>query len=1055
MPCFPKTDIVISEVMSSNSDTAVFDVAGSSDWIEVHNTTDRAIDLEGYTIEREDKKGATGTIHGMVLEPGGYAVILATDIKGADAQELPVTGFNLPKTGCRIALKDADGGIAAKAEVPSLKSDMSYCLTDTGYMFCLTPTPGAENKGLMFATLEDSESYEAPEGIVINEATRDFVELYNTSSVPVQLSYFTLSDNAGRPDRWRLPYMELEPGGYFVANFDGRGEYNAPFGISKSEGYIYLSCGGEIYAGISLEGLMDNMSVGLNENGDTVYFADMTPGGPNSDVYAETAEYTDTDSLPLTINELMLKNKTSLIDEDGDRPDWVELYNGTDSAIELSTYYLSDDPEDALKWQIPEGKLEPGEYAIVYLSGKGTGMHTGFRVGEGEALYLTDFSTLKRTSVMFPDESRLDDISYGLKDGEWLFFGKSTPGRENDTHGVTDISNAERLDRYTAYISEISAVGAPRSGDTDWIELGNPSDSEITLEGLFLSDDPTDLKKYALSGSIGPGGYAVVPASDKTRDQAEGTAPFSISGAGDTVYLSDGTGIYDSMDTGALRYGYTSGRAAGDMTGKRVFFSAPTRGEANGTALGAPLNPPEFSENGGIVKSAFKLELTGEGSIYYTTDGSEPTEASNLYSGPISISENTVITAACFSQGRVPSEAVSRTYLFEDPHSVPIVCLSAAPGDFSYVYSSTTRPKGKSDVMERKCYIEYYETDGTLGTAFPGGFRVSGNSTRVYSQKSLSVYLRAGYGQPDVAYPFFDDYPITVFEGFTLRNAGQNIDGTRISDAYAGMVFRDLNLDTSQCRFVAVYVNGKYWGVYDLKESLNEDCLASQHGVDIDTVNVVRRNIQTLSGSNAQVKDVYSKAQSWNTSDDETFEKFCEYVDDDAWIDYVVARALTGDGDLFNQKLWNTEDYTVKWRPIFYDCDFAFAGRGQNTINAYWTGTGVASPDGSLTNMYIPTALKKNAGWRDKFVRRAAVIIKDFKENSLELYDKMTDELRPEIPRQISRWGNPTGGVSGWESKIKNQREVIASRPATVARQIQSSFGVSSEQMQELFEGII
>ena len=67
----------------------------------------------------------------------------------------------------------------------------------------------------------------------------------------------------------------------------------------------------------------------------------------------------------------------------------------------------------------------------------------------------------------------------------------------------------------------------------------------------------------------------------------------------------------------------------------------------------------------------------------------------------------------------------------------------------------------------------------------------------------------------------------------------------------------------------------------------------------------------------------------------------------------------------------------------------------------------------------------------------------------------MTEELRPEIPRQISRWGNPTGGVSGWESKIKNQREVIASRPATVARQIQSSFGVSSEEMQELFEGII
>ena len=1045
-------EIVFSEVVSSNSGSLTVQKLGSPDWIELYNATDHAIDLEGYTLSRADQKEANYTFSSQVIEPGAYLLVMAADAAGGEEYDYPCAGFKLPREGTNLVLKNADGKTVTKISVPALDRDVSWCLYEDAYRYCMTATPGAQNGGLIFDSADDMYSQPAPEGIIINEASISFLELYNNGSGPAQLAYFTLSDDAGDLSKWRLPYYELQPGEYFVISLDGSGEHCASFGISREEGYIYLSYNGDEYAMTDVSGLWENMSAGLNAEGETVYFADTTPGAPNSSVYSQSNEISVMDeNAAVRISELMLDNENCLVDEDGDRPDWVELHNSSDAAVNLKNYFLSDNTEDSLKWQLPDTDIQPDGYIIIYLSGKGGELHTTFRVSEGEPLILTDYSTLSQQTVMFPDESRLSNISYGVQDGNWLFFGKGTPGKANTAKGSESISNVEKLDKTNAFISEISASFAARSNGRDWIELYNPSDSSFSLDGLFISDDLSRLDLFPLSGSISPGGYTVVYASDKTSKQGADTAPFSISQAGETVYLSDGTSIVDAFDTGALRYGTTSGRTEGDLTGKRVFFSTPTKGEKNSAPLGGQLNSPEFSEPGGIVSGDITLELSGEGQIYYTTDGSVPTQDSTLYTQPIAITENTVITAICTENGRLSSDPATVTYLFEEAHTLPIVCLSSAPADFNSVYAVSTWSSNKSNNVERRCYIEYYEADGTPGTGFPAGFRVSGNSTRSYPQKSLGIYLRSGYGQTSVVYPFFENYAITEFKSLVLRNAGQNCQNSRMSDAYASMLFSDLNVDTAQTRFVVVYINGRYWGIYDLKENQNEDGFAAQHGVDADEINVIRRNTFAIAGNNSQIKQVYSYAQSWNLSNDEKYNDFCEYVDADAWIDYIIARSYSGDGDIFNQKLWNTASYSSKWRPIFYDCDFAFGSSTANTLSQYFTGDGVASPDGSLTNMYIPTALKKNAGWCEKLLIRYSEVMKYYPEYSLELYDKMADELRPEMKRHIERWGLPRGGFSGWEEQIRSQRQKIAARPENIVRQIQNCFGVSSERMKELF----
>ena len=132
------------------------------------------------------------------------------------------------------------------------------------------------------------------------------------------------------------------------------------------------------------------------------------------------------------INELLLKNTYSAIDEDGERSAWVELYNGSSSAVDLSNYALSDNGNRLLKWSLPSRQLEAGAYTLVFLSGKDRKddgeLHTSFKLGTGETkLYLTQLSTGTYETVNVPTENS-SNVSYGLAaDGTWQFYPEPTP----------------------------------------------------------------------------------------------------------------------------------------------------------------------------------------------------------------------------------------------------------------------------------------------------------------------------------------------------------------------------------------------------------------------------------------------------------------------------------------------------------------------------------------------------------------------------------------------------------------------------------------------------
>lgn len=147
----------------------------------------------------------------------------------------------------------------------------------------------------------------------------------------------------------------------------------------------------------------------------------------------------------LYINEFMASNDVSVPDNNGDYPDWIEIFNAGDQSVYLGDKYLSDDFFDNQKWQMPDINIESGEYIVFWASGNPENglMHTNFKLkagGEEIAIFNAEnmaFSLID--SVTFGEQTT--DISMGRYPdgtGDFVIMGEPTPGASNINTGITE-----------------------------------------------------------------------------------------------------------------------------------------------------------------------------------------------------------------------------------------------------------------------------------------------------------------------------------------------------------------------------------------------------------------------------------------------------------------------------------------------------------------------------------------------------------------------------------------------------------------------------------------
>ncbi|MBR5738004.1 MAG: lamin tail domain-containing protein, partial [Verrucomicrobia bacterium] len=146
----------------------------------------------------------------------------------------------------------------------------------------------------------------------------------------------------------------------------------------------------------------------------------------------------------IRISEFMLSNASTLLDEDGDASDWIELHNTGSESVDLQGWGLTDNHKDLFKWVFPAMEIPADGYLVVFASGKNrrntkSNLHTNFKISSEEELILTR-PNHERASVFSPLPAMYRDISYGVLPSQELgWFDKPTPGSGNG-QGYTDVS---------------------------------------------------------------------------------------------------------------------------------------------------------------------------------------------------------------------------------------------------------------------------------------------------------------------------------------------------------------------------------------------------------------------------------------------------------------------------------------------------------------------------------------------------------------------------------------------------------------------------------------
>jgi hypothetical protein len=601
------------------------------------------------------------------------------------------------------------------------------------------------------------------------------------------------------------------------------------------------------------------------------------------------------------------------------------------------------------------------------------------------------------------------------------------------------------------------------SDTEDWVELYNTGTESVDLLGYSLSDDEDNPQKWSFlsSATIPAGGFLRVWCSGRNLKDPSGAYHTSFKltqtkNNAEHLVLSNPNGVVvEDIEIEKTQVHQSRGRLTDGAAEWRI-FTTPSPNISNNdkpNAIGFA-SRPDMSMPAGFYPGAISVALSTteqNAVIRYTLNGTEPSLTSALYIEPIPITATTVIKAATFSNNPevLPSFVQFNTYFVNEIHTLAVVSVASKDVITLANGNQSLRPFGS---------IEYFDNKGQRKARTYGELNSHGQDSWANDQRSLDWVSRDemgyNYAIKEKLFPLSDR---DEFQRIILRASGddnypaahhpQNAGSAHVRDAYIhNLAKRDnLNLDVRTAEKCIVYLNGQYWGVYDLREIPDDhdytDYYYGQGKYDIQYV-LTWGNTWAEYGGNLALNDWRSIRDFINNNDMNDPLKF-QYVketyDYKSLIDYVIVNSFTVCTDWlnYNTGIWrglNPDGEHRKWGYILWDNDATF----DHYIN--YTNVPSTQPDALPCNpellaggsdperhIRVLNRLRNNPEVRQYYISRQADLMQTTFgcENMLTYLDSIKEKIAPEMTRHADRW---FGTYQEWESNLAQMRTFIQER---------------------------
>lgn len=622
----------------------------------------------------------------------------------------------------------------------------------------------------------------------------------------------------------------------------------------------------------------------------------------------------------------------------------------------------------------------------------------------------------------------------GVKEGTAYIYATATDAGGAHTACTVTVEKPAVATAENVVINEIMAANVdvyrdPSTNFGPWVELYNPTDEGVLLDGLYVTDDATNLKKHRLVdgyGALPAHGFAILNFDhfEVFTKEAYRQIDDKLDCDGGTIIISDGEKIITEMTypEAISRISYARTKDGGD---EWCTTDTPTPGASNSTSNFATkqLPAPEVDVPAKLFTGTLDINVTiPEGAtLRYTYDGSTPTltHGETSEDGKLQISYSYSLRFRLFKEGMLASPVVTRSYIKDNGNEpFPIISIST---DFDnlfgdeigmFVTSKYGRPgngqeskyNGNMD-WDRPVHFEYFTTDNKCVISQECDFSACGGWSRAWSPHSFKLKAGKAYDfKNSFNYQFFgsekDNPAVENGKGYLkhktlqIRNGG-NDTNARIKDAAMQQIIASsgLYVEHQAWQPVHVYIDGMSYAVLNMREPNNKHYGYANYGIDTDLMDQFEIGPDSGYIQKAGNKEAFNRwyELSKTASSEDSYKEICKLVDIDEYINYMATELYAGSDDWPHNNVKAFRDQNDgKFRFVLFDLDFAqnrskpfdsFFGEQYYKFNAlmgydYSKGKSIAGTS-STKEIEIVTIFKNmlaNDTFRKKFIDAFCVI---------------------------------------------------------------------------------